>query len=110
MPFLRGIPLEADPGFTGKLQNINIRTDRPDLVEGKVDHFNIEKKDTIHRETLKQILAICPPRQQWAAARPPRLAPMTTVAQVRTVSAPAPTTRPSAAAAVTREKLLSTSR
>jgi hypothetical protein len=111
MPFLRGIPLEADPGFTGKLQNINIRTDRPDLVDGKVDHFNIEKKETIHRETLKQILAICPPREQWTAARPPRLAPMTTVAQVRTVSVPAPSTRPSAAAATPGgAKLLSSSK
>jgi pimeloyl-ACP methyl ester carboxylesterase len=111
MPFLRGIPLEADPGFAGQLRNVNIRTDRPDLVEGKVDHFNIEKKDTIHRETLRQILAVCPPRAQWAAARPPRLAPMTTVAQVRTVSAPAasPTTRPSAAAD-TRARLLSSSK
>ena len=98
MPFLRGIPLEADPGFTGKLKNINIRTDRTDLLEGKVDHFNIEKKDTIHRETLKQILAICPPRAQWTAARAPHLAPMATVAQARTVAAPAPATRPSAAA------------
>ena len=114
MPFLRGIPLEADAGFTGTLKNINIRTDRPDLVEGKVDHFNIEKKETIHRETLRQILAVCPPRAQWAAARLPRLMPMTTVAQARSVSSPAPrspTTRPSAAAAPeTRAKLLSSSK
>jgi hypothetical protein len=106
MPFLRGIPLEAEPGFAGKLHNVNIRTDRPDLVEGKVDHFNIEKKDAIHRETLRQILSVCPPRAQWAAARG-RAAP-TNVAQAFAPVVPAATTRPSAT--VVGEKLLSTSK
>src|SRR5688572_18948014 len=71
LPMLRGIPLRAEPGFPGKLHNVNIRADRPDLLEGSVSHFNIEKKDPIHREAIKQILAVCPPRPVWAAGRRP---------------------------------------
>ncbi|MDB5323762.1 MAG: hypothetical protein JWN40_5393 [Phycisphaerales bacterium] len=68
LPFIRGIPLKADPDFKGKLDNVNIRVDRTDLLDGDVNHFNIEKKDKIHQEAIKQILAICPPRSQWSAA------------------------------------------
>src|SRR3954469_22417206 len=67
LPVLRGIPLKADPDFKGRLENVNIRVDRRDLCDEDVNHFNIEKKDKIHAETLKQILAVCPPRMQWAA-------------------------------------------
>ena len=65
-PITRGIPLKADPDFKGKLQNVNIRVDRTDLLDPDVNHFNIEKKDKIHQEAIKQILAICPTRNQWA--------------------------------------------
>jgi hypothetical protein len=67
IPITRGIPLKADPDFKGKLQNVNIRVDRTDLLDPDVNHFNIEKKDKIHQEAIKQILAICPTRNQWAA-------------------------------------------
>jgi hypothetical protein len=67
LPFMRGVPLRADQEFKGKLQNVNIRVDRTDLLDDDVNHFNIEKKDKIHQEALKQILAICPPRNQWTA-------------------------------------------
>jgi hypothetical protein len=66
MPFMRGIPLKADEGFAGKLENINIRT-RDDLLDPDVNHFNIEKKDKIHQEAIRRVLAACPPREQWAA-------------------------------------------
>jgi hypothetical protein len=108
MPFLRGIPLEAEPDFRGRLHNVNIRIDRPDLVDGKVDHFNIEKKDTIHRETLRHILAVCPPRAQWAAARS-TVTPLN-VSQVPVALTPhVATTRPAAGPRLDG-KLLSTSR
>jgi hypothetical protein len=69
MPVLRGVALRPEDGFKGKLENVNIREDRRDLLEDGTNHFNIEKKDKIHQETIKQILAICPPRSQWAANR-----------------------------------------
>jgi pimeloyl-ACP methyl ester carboxylesterase len=68
LPFIRGVPLKPDSDFKGKLQNVNIRVDRTDLLDGDVNHFNIEKKEKIHQEAIKQILATCPPRGQWAAA------------------------------------------
>ncbi len=69
LPFMRGIPLKADEDFAGKLENVNIRADRTDLLDPDLNHFNIEKKEKIHAETIKQILAVCPPRAQWVAAR-----------------------------------------
>jgi hypothetical protein len=68
LPFLRGIPLKAEEDFKGKLENVNIRKDRTDLLDDDVNHFNIEKKDKIHAETIRQILATCPPRGQWVVA------------------------------------------
>jgi pimeloyl-ACP methyl ester carboxylesterase len=65
LPWLRGIPLEQDAGSTGKLFNFNIRTDRRDLLDPDVNHFNIEKKQKIHDEVLRLVLAVCPTRQQW---------------------------------------------
>ena len=96
MPFLRGIALKADPDFHGKLQNVNIRADRKDLLDGDVNHFNIEKKDKIHQEAIKQILAICPPRQQWAATHR-TLAPVAAAAKVAgPIANHTPSTRPTA--------------
>jgi pimeloyl-ACP methyl ester carboxylesterase len=69
LPFLRGIPLEKEQTATNtKLVNANLRKDRTDLLESGTDHFNIEKKTKIHEEVIKQVLAICPPRQTWLAA------------------------------------------
>ena len=62
LPFLRGIPLEAEAAGAKNVVNVDIRADRPDLVEPGLDHFNIEKKEKIHAEVLKEILAVCPVR------------------------------------------------
>jgi hypothetical protein len=98
LPMLRGIPLQPDAGFNGKLENVNIRDDRPDLLQGDVTHFNIEKKDTIHREAVKQILATCPPRPVWTAAH--RAAPNAPPGPIMAAHNPTtpPATRPAAAA------------
>jgi hypothetical protein len=69
LPWLRGIPLQQEAGATGKLYNANIRTDRPDLLDPDVNHFNIEKKQKIHDEVLKLLLAVCPPRQDWTTSQ-----------------------------------------
>jgi pimeloyl-ACP methyl ester carboxylesterase len=99
LPFMRGIPLTPDDGFNGRLDNVNIRVDRTDLCDDDVNHFNIEKKDKIHAETIKQILAVCPPRPQWTAAHrtPP---PPTAIARAPQPLRPAivtraPSTKPS---------------
>lgn len=69
LPWLRGIPLQQEPGATGKLYNANIRTDRRDLLDPDVNHFNIEKKQKIHNEVLRVLLSVCPTRQEWMASR-----------------------------------------
>jgi len=69
MPFLRGVALEKEKDATTELINANIRKDRTDLLEPGTDHFNIEKKDRIHGEVIRQVLATCPPRANWIAAR-----------------------------------------
>jgi len=69
MPWLRGIPLEKEKNATATvLVNANLRKDRPDLLEAGTDHFNIEKKERIHEEIIRQVLTVCPPRQTWAAS------------------------------------------
>jgi hypothetical protein len=79
LPWLRGIPLQQEPGSTGTLYNANVRTDRRDLLDPDVNHFNIEKKQKIHNEVLRMLLAVCPQRQDWMTSRttrPPFIVPV----------------------------------
>lgn len=69
LPFLRGIPLTADQPGPVVLKNLNIRTDRKDLLESGLDHFNIEKKEKVHNDVIAQVLNVCQPRSQWLASR-----------------------------------------
>ncbi|MBC7785624.1 MAG: hypothetical protein H7144_17470 [Burkholderiales bacterium] len=71
LPWLRGIPLEAEQPNTVDVANLNIRKDRTDLLDNDLNHFNIEKKTKIHAEVIKQIQAICVTRQVWAARTAP---------------------------------------
>jgi len=67
LPWLRGIPLEKEPGSTGRVDNLDLRTDRTDLLEPGLDHFNIEKKQKIHDEVLARLKDVCIPRAVWQA-------------------------------------------
>jgi len=67
LPWLRGIALEREPGATGRLDNFNIRTDRTELLEPGLDHFNIEKKQKIHDDVLTRLKEACPERGSWDA-------------------------------------------
>ena len=69
LPWLRGVPVEAPKNSPTVLANYNVRTDRQDLYEPGVDHFNIEKKQKVHAEVLRHVLTICPPREQWAVRK-----------------------------------------
>ena len=75
MPWLRGIPLEAEKPNTVALLNENIRTDRTDLLENGLNHFNIEKQAKVHAEVIKQIQRVCVTRQVWAMGHLPPIAP-----------------------------------
>ncbi|HRK32406.1 MAG TPA: hypothetical protein PLD59_15180 [Tepidisphaeraceae bacterium] len=67
LPWLRGIAVRPDDPAPTRLVNADIRKDRTDLLESGTGHFNIEKKQKIHSEVVKQVLAICPPRATWLA-------------------------------------------
>lgn len=69
MPFFRGIPLTPENPGPAELKNMNVRTDRKDLMDGSIDHFNIEKKAKIHEDVIAQVLKVCQPRGQWLASR-----------------------------------------
>ena len=70
LPWLRGIALTADTPGPMALKNMNIRTDRTDLLDdGNIDHFNIEKKPKIHQDVIAQVMQVCQPRPQWLASR-----------------------------------------
>ena len=87
MPAFRGVPLTAvDPSHT-QLVNMDIRKDRTDLLEPGTDHFNIEKKAKVHAEVLRQVLAVCPGRMEWAKAHGEAM-------ENAIVSKNTPTTRP----------------
>jgi pimeloyl-ACP methyl ester carboxylesterase len=67
LPFFRGIALETETPKQRNLQNVNIRSERKDLLEPKTDHFNIEKNVLIHAEVVRKVKEFCPPREVWAA-------------------------------------------
>lgn len=89
MPWLRGIPLEQEKPDSVKLANLDIRKDRTDLLEDGLNHFNIEKKEKVHAEVIKQIEQVCVTRQAWIASKMSPAGPV----QMR-ATASTPTTMP----------------
>lgn len=71
LPFFRGVPLETETSSQRNLVNVNVRSDRQDLLEPDTDHFNIEKNVKVHAEVLARIKEFCPHRETWLA-RPRR--------------------------------------
>jgi hypothetical protein len=65
LPFFRGIPLESEAPNGVNLQNMDLRSDRRDLLEPGTDHFNIEKNEKVHAEIIKKLQQICLPREVW---------------------------------------------
>lgn len=57
-PWLRGVPLES---AGGGLVNVDLRRERPDLVEPDTAHSNVAANPKLHREILARVLAACPP-------------------------------------------------
>jgi pimeloyl-ACP methyl ester carboxylesterase len=95
LPWLRGIPLEAERPGSVMLVNLDMRKDRTDLIDASgVNHFNIEKKPLVHAEVIKQIKAICVTRGAYAARNAPaRVSPTPALAK----TPPSPTTLPTQA-------------
>lgn len=69
LPWLRGIPLKPDEPGPLVLRNYDIRTNRTDLLEPGLDHFNIEKLPKIQSEVIARVLEVCPPREQWTQSQ-----------------------------------------
>jgi hypothetical protein len=64
---LRGIPLETEPDFHGKIYNMNVRAEYKHLLEWDTNHVNIDKNSKIHKDVVARVLELCPPREQWVA-------------------------------------------
>jgi pimeloyl-ACP methyl ester carboxylesterase len=64
LPWLRGVAVKPAPEFVGRLDNIDLRRDRTDLLESKTNHFNIEKNEKLHAAIIEEVLATCP-RRRW---------------------------------------------
>jgi len=58
-PWLRGIPLQS---AGGPLLNVDLRRDRPDLVEPNTAHSNVAANPKLHREIIARVLEVCVPR------------------------------------------------
>jgi len=82
VPVFRGVPLEKEEGSTCRLENLNIRTDRTDLLEPDTDHYNIEKNQKIHRDVIQQIEKVCPPRREWVQSHPSAVHSMARTPQI----------------------------
>lgn len=67
LPMFRGIPVEQEVRGTGELRNIDLVNERPDLLEEKTNHFNIDKNPKVHQEVVKRVVATLPPRPRWLA-------------------------------------------
>jgi hypothetical protein len=65
--FLRGIPLDQEPGGTGKVVNVNLHEDGSDLREPDTNHINIDKAPKLHKAIIEKVLSTCPERSVWAA-------------------------------------------
>jgi pimeloyl-ACP methyl ester carboxylesterase len=51
----------------GELVNMNVRTDRTDLLEPDTTHRSMPHNLKLRKQIIEDLLAICPPRAQWAA-------------------------------------------
>jgi hypothetical protein len=91
--FLRGIPLDQEPGGTGKVINVNLFTDGKDLREATTNHINIDEAPKLHKAIIEHVLTTCPARNVWAAGHPnthvaiPLTASSTNADDVRTAAA-----------------------
>lgn len=69
LPWLRGIPLKSS-GRT-QLINIDIRRQRPDLLERDTSHATIAANPKLHAAIIQQVLSVCvyrsttPTANQW---------------------------------------------
>lgn len=68
LPWLRGVPLQS--AGAGRVINVDIRRDRPDLLEPDTSHANIAGNPKIHRAVIEKLLALCPTKNEGPSSRP----------------------------------------
>jgi hypothetical protein len=59
-PWLRGVALNS--AGAGMVVNVDIRRDRPDLLETNTTHSNIAANPKLHRAIIERVLGVCTPR------------------------------------------------
>jgi hypothetical protein len=61
-PWLRGVPLNS--AGAGMVVNVDIRRDRPDLIEPNTAHSNIAANPKLHQAIIERVLGVCTPRDE----------------------------------------------
>lgn len=70
--FLRGIPLQQEPGGTGRVVNINLMEEGKELRDAFTNHISIDKAPKLHDAIVQHVLKTCPDRATWIAMQPSR--------------------------------------
>lgn len=70
--FLRGIPLQQEPGGTGRVVNINLLEEGKELRDTFTNHISIDKAPKLHDAIVQHVLKTCPDRATWIAMQPQR--------------------------------------
>jgi hypothetical protein len=70
LPWWRGVALDPEAGGAAgadppALHNMNVRTDRTDLLEPHTTHKSMPHNPKVQAEVLADILAVCPVRARW---------------------------------------------
>lgn len=56
-PWLRGIPLRSDS--PKQVVNVDLRKERPDLIEPRTSHSTIAENEKLHREIVRKVIEVC---------------------------------------------------
>jgi hypothetical protein len=68
--FLRGVPLQQEPGAIGRLENVNLNREGRELRNLDTNHINIDECHKLHQRIIEHVLATCPDRRAWLAMHP----------------------------------------
>ncbi len=67
---LRGIPLTAEPGFTGQIFNYNLDKEYRAWRRDFTDHISIDEDPGIQKRIVEHVLEVCPERSKWLLQMP----------------------------------------
>ncbi len=67
-PCFRGVPLRAVGGQSQRVDNIDLRRERPDLLRTRTNHSNIDENPDIRIAIVAEVIAACSPAAETSGA------------------------------------------